>query len=163
MHHSEILLQLDRQFGQQYISPAGMRELYESDNDGVDVYLEEVTYQFQYLVKYNILTATDNGFRSDDRFELSNYWGTLSKEEKGSWYSTVTRSFPDAEWQLGRNPFRERSELLITMKQYRIVFIEKSTLKEESLTMGADDINDALEQLNSAVEYTEIIKIERLN
>ena len=94
MHHSEILLQLDRNFAPQYIRPAQMKEIYESDNDGVEVSLEEVTHQFRYLVKHNILTATDNGFRSDDRFELSDYWDTLSNKEKDGWYSTVTSSQP---------------------------------------------------------------------
>jgi RNA-binding protein YhbY len=46
------------------------------------------------------------------------------------------------------------------MQQYRIAFIEKSTEKEETLTMCADGIEDALQQLKTAVDYTEIIKIE---
>jgi hypothetical protein len=49
------------------------------------------------------------------------------------------------------------------MNQYRIVFIETSTGNEESLVMGADDSDDALKQLQAAVNYTEIIKIERIN
>jgi hypothetical protein len=47
------------------------------------------------------------------------------------------------------------------MRQYRIVFIEKSTGIEESITTGAVDIEDALKQLGHYVDYSEIVKIER--
>ena len=48
------------------------------------------------------------------------------------------------------------------MWQYRIVFVESSTAKTESLTMAATDADDLLEQLSAAVIFSEIIKIERL-
>jgi len=48
------------------------------------------------------------------------------------------------------------------MWQYRVVFVEASTCKTESLTMAATDSDDLLEQLSAGVVFSEIIKIERL-
>ena len=94
MHHSEILLQLDRRFGQQYISPAEMKEQFEYNCGGAKVSIEEVAHEFRYLLDHNIIESIDDSFNPTDRFELSDYWGQLSDVEKDGWYSTATSSPP---------------------------------------------------------------------
>lgn len=98
MHYSEILIELDSQFAPQYVTPAQMKEIYESDCDsgGADVSIEEVTHEFSYLVKHNILINVDGDNSSLDpphqRFELSQHWCGLSEEEQDGWYNLISSS-----------------------------------------------------------------------
>ena len=74
-----------------------MKEIYQSDcdNGGSELSIEEVTHEFNYLVKHNILINVDEDSSLDpphQRFELSAHWFELTEEEQDGWYSLISSS-----------------------------------------------------------------------